>query len=164
VDLGARLRLRALRELPRSKVTVYADRVEVEAISDSAEQQAELLAGVADAASRPGSRSSSTSPRRARSSRRSSSVRFSMRRGFGSTIAPPTRRARRSASSPPRAMAVHGEIDCPIGLGVPSPSWASAVETGLAALVELGSGTLSFSDATVTLIAAQGTEQDEFDR
>jgi OOP family OmpA-OmpF porin len=36
--------LRALRELPRSKVTVYADRVEVEAISDSAEQQAELLA------------------------------------------------------------------------------------------------------------------------
>jgi hypothetical protein len=39
-----------------------------------------------------------------------------------------------------------GEIDCPIGLGVPSPSWASAVETGLAALVELGGGTLSFSD------------------
>jgi OOP family OmpA-OmpF porin len=36
--------LRALRELPRSKVTVYADRVEVEAISESAEQQAELLA------------------------------------------------------------------------------------------------------------------------
>jgi OOP family OmpA-OmpF porin len=61
--------LRALRELPRSKVTVYADRVEVEAISDSAEQQAELLASCRED-SRPGSRSSSTSPRRARSSRR----------------------------------------------------------------------------------------------
>jgi OOP family OmpA-OmpF porin len=46
--------LRALRELPRSKVTVYADRVEVEAISDSAEQQAELLPSCS-AANRPGS-------------------------------------------------------------------------------------------------------------
>jgi OOP family OmpA-OmpF porin len=88
-----------------------------------------------------------------------------MRRGFASTTAPPIRRARRSASSPPRGAAVpRAEIDCPIGLGVPSPSWASAVETGLAALVELGGGTLSFSDATVTLIAAQDTGQDEFDR
>jgi OOP family OmpA-OmpF porin len=148
--------LRALRELPRSKVTVYADRVEVEAISDSAEQQAELLRSCS-AASRPGSRSCSTSPRRVRSSRRSSCARFSTRRDCGSTTAPPTRRARRSASSPPRARRCRPERStAPSASACRAPAGPAAVDTGLAALVELGGGTLSFSDATVTLIAAPG--------
>jgi OOP family OmpA-OmpF porin len=156
--------LRALRELPRSKVTVYADRVEVEAISDSAEQQADFWRSCSED-SRQGSRSCSTSPRRVRSSRRSSCARFSMRRGFASTIAPPIRRARRSASSPPRGAAVPRERStAPSASACRAPVGPAAVDTGLAALVELGGGTLSFSDATVTLIAAQGTEQDEFDR
>jgi OOP family OmpA-OmpF porin len=38
------------------------------------------------------------------------------------------------------------------------------VETALGALAELGGGTLAFTDADVTLIAAEGTGQDEFDR
>jgi OOP family OmpA-OmpF porin len=83
--------LRALRELPRSKVTVYADRVEVEAISDSAEQQAELLAGSCSADSRRGSRSllDISAPRpvfspvpAARGSRRAGPPPRQLRRGY----------------------------------------------------------------------------------
>jgi OOP family OmpA-OmpF porin len=156
--------LRALRELPRSKVTVYADRVEVEAISDSAEQQAELLAElqrgqpagvevVLDiSAPRP-----VFSPFQLRAVLDAQGLRLD-------NCAADTPRARDRIIAAARRGGAEGEIDCPIGLGVPSPSWAAAVDTGLAALVELGSGTLSFSDATVTLIAAPDTGQDEFDR
>jgi OOP family OmpA-OmpF porin len=156
--------LRALRELPRSKVTVYADRVEVEAISDSTEQQAELLqelqrgqpAGVDVfldiSAPRP-----VFSPFQFRAVLDAQGLRLD-------NCAADTTQARDRILDAARDGGAQGVLDCPIGLGVPSPSWARAVDTGLAALVELGGGTLSFSDATVTLIAAQGTEQDEFDR
>lgn len=156
--------LRALRELPRSKVTVFADRVEVEAISDSVEQQAELLedlqrgqpAGVEVvldiSAPRP-----VFSPFQLRAVLDAQGLRFD-------SCAADTARAQERILAAARRGGAEGEIDCPIGLGVPSPSWAGAVETALAALVEMGGGTLSFSDATVTLIAAPDTEQDEFDR
>jgi len=156
--------LRALRELPRSKVTVFADRVEVEAISDSAEQQAALMADLQRgqpagvevildiSAPRP-----VFSPFQLRAVLDAQGLRFD-------SCAADTARAQERILAAARGGGAEGAIDCPIGLGVPSPSWAGAVETALAALVELGGGTLTFSDATVTLIAAQDTEQDEFDR
>lgn len=156
--------LRALRELPRSKVTVFADRVEVEAISDSAEQQAMLLedlqrgqpAGVDIfldiSAPRP-----VFTPFQLRAVLDGDGMRID-------TCAADTVQAQNTILSAARASGVAAPLDCPIGLGTPSPSWANAVSTGLAALAEMGGGTLSFSDATVTLIAAPDTEQDEFDR
>jgi OOP family OmpA-OmpF porin len=156
--------LRALRELPRSKVTVYADRVEVEAISDSAEQQAELIAELQRgqpagvdvildiSAPRP-----VFSPFQLRAVLDEQGLRLD-------NCAADTALAQERILAAARNAGAVGTIDCPIGLGVPSPSWARAVDTALMALVELGGGTLSFSDATVTLIAAQGTGQDEFDR
>jgi OOP family OmpA-OmpF porin len=112
---------------PRSRSMPTASRSRPSATAPSSRRSCWRIA---DGDSPAGSRSSSTSPRRVRSSRRSSSVRFSMRRGFASTIAQPTRRARRSVSSPPRDGGRTGEIDCPIGLGVPSPSWASRGRNG----------------------------------
>jgi OOP family OmpA-OmpF porin len=132
--------LRALRELPRSKVTVYADRVEVEAISDSAEQQAELLAELQRgqpagvevildiSAPRP-----VFSPFQLRAVLDAQGLRLD-------NCAADTPRAQERIIAAARRGGATGEIDCPIGLGVPSPSWAAAVETGLAALVELGGG------------------------
>ena len=46
----------------------------------------------------------------------------------------------------------------------PSPAWAEAVETALAALADLGQGTVTFADADVTLAAAEGTDPALFDR
>jgi OmpA-OmpF porin, OOP family len=53
---------------------------------------------------------------------------------------------------------------CTLGLGVPSPNWAEAVAASISALAELGKGSVSLSDADVTLVAAEGTETVLFDR
>ncbi|MBU1829587.1 MAG: OmpA family protein, partial [Alphaproteobacteria bacterium] len=42
--------------------------------------------------------------------------------------------------------------------------WAQAVETGMRALQELGSGSVTFSDGDVSLIATQGTSEALFDK
>lgn len=55
-------------------------------------------------------------------------------------------------------------IDCTIGLGVPTPSWGAAAEAGIAAVTALGSATITFSDADVTLVADPTVPQDTYDR
>jgi OmpA-OmpF porin, OOP family len=62
------------------------------------------------------------------------------------------------------AAGVEGKADCTIGLGVPSQRWAEAVAAGIAALQELGAGSLTFSDADVSLVAADSVAQPAFDR
>lgn len=57
-----------------------------------------------------------------------------------------------------------GEADCVLGLGTPSTRWGEAASAGIAALAEVGQGTLTISNADVSLIAREGTPQDVFDR
>ncbi len=54
--------------------------------------------------------------------------------------------------------------DCTIGLGVPSPSWSTAAVAGIAAVADLSSATLTFRDADVTLQAGSDVSQSDFDR
>lgn len=63
-----------------------------------------------------------------------------------------------------RAAGLEGKADCRLGLGVPSPTWSTAASRAIAGLAELGQGSLTFSDADVTLIAAEGSPQADFDR
>lgn len=53
---------------------------------------------------------------------------------------------------------------CTVGLGVPSPRWANAVEASISALATLGGGSITFADADITLVAAEGISQNAFDR
>lgn len=53
--------------------------------------------------------------------------------------------------------------DCRLGLGAPSPEWGTAAVAGLDALAALGGGTLTLSDADVTLAALPGTDPDTFE-
>ena len=62
------------------------------------------------------------------------------------------------------AAGLQGEATCTLGLGVPSPRWADAVTSAIAALKDLGGGSLTFSDADVSLVALETTEQVVFDR
>ncbi|MES0864553.1 OmpA family protein [Ruegeria sp. SCPT10] len=55
-------------------------------------------------------------------------------------------------------------FSCTIGLGVPTPRWPEAASLGIKALAEIGQGSLTISDADMTLIAAQGTNPNVFDR
>lgn len=156
--------LRALQELPRSKVTIYADRVEVQAISESAEQRARFLAtlergqpqGVTVVLDISAPRPVIT-PFTLRFTIDADGARFE-------TCAADTLAARDRIIQAAAAAGAQGVLTCTIGLGVPSPQWGDAVVTAIGALAQLGQGTVAFSDADVTFIAAEGTGQDDFDR
>ncbi len=59
---------------------------------------------------------------------------------------------------------VEGKATCTVGLGVPSPRWADAAEAAIRAVTAIGQGTVTFSDADISLVAAEGTDQTSFDR
>lgn len=155
--------LRALQALPRSKVTVFADRVEIEAISASIEERARLLAtlqidqpeGVEVVIDISAPRQVVT-PFTLRFVRDADGARFE-------SCTADTQAARDRILAAAAAAGAEGQPNCIIGLGVPSPSWSQAVEVALEALTELGEGSVTFSDADVTFIAAHGTGQDNFD-
>lgn len=155
--------LRALQTLPRSKVTVFADRVEVEAVGQTREERAEFIAllqrdqpaGVVVVLDISAPRPVIT-PFTLRFVRDEDGGRFE-------TCTADTAEAHDQIVAAGRLAGAEGNIPCTIGLGVPSPSWGNAVETSLAALTDLGGGSVTFSDADLTLVAAEGTEQDLFD-
>lgn len=57
-----------------------------------------------------------------------------------------------------------GEVPCRIGFGAPSPEWTDAAVAGIAAVARFGSGSVTFSDIHVSLIAPAETEQTLFER
>ncbi len=56
-----------------------------------------------------------------------------------------------------------GKSECRIGLGVPSPDWADAASSGMAAIAELGGGKLTISDVDMGLIAVPGSDPAKFE-
>jgi OOP family OmpA-OmpF porin len=156
--------LRAVRELPRSKVTVYADAVEVQAIAESRAERATFLRALEG--DRPAGVSVSLDISAPRPVITPFTLRFVMdgRGARFETCTADTPEARDRIIAAAAAAGAEGALSCRIGLGVPSPRWSEAVTDGIAALARLDGGTLAFADADVTLIAAQGTGQDRFDR
>ncbi len=156
--------MRALQELPRSKVTIYADRVEVQAISESAEQRGRFLATLERG--QPQGVTVLLDISAPRPVITPFAMRFVIDAGGArfETCTADTLEARDRILAAAAAAGAEGMLTCQIGLGVPSPQWGDAVTLAIGALAELGAGTVAFSDADVTLIAAQGTEQDRFDR
>ncbi|MEM8632563.1 MAG: OmpA family protein [Pseudomonadota bacterium] len=154
----------ALAELPRSKVSVSADRVEIQALAESvaARQQlsTDLSRQAADSfvlaldisAPRP-----VVTPFTLRFIREPGSIRFD-------ACAADTEAARDRILKAAIAAGLAGKADCVIGLGVPTPSWSDAVAAGIGALGQMPDGSLTFSDADVTLITSAATSQSDFDR
>ncbi|QPM90730.1 OmpA family protein [Pseudooceanicola algae] len=52
---------------------------------------------------------------------------------------------------------------CTIGLGVPSSEWGRATALAIRAVGKLGGGSVTFSDADISLLALEGTSQSTFD-
>jgi OmpA-OmpF porin, OOP family len=75
-----------------------------------------------------------------------------------------TERARDQILTTASSAGVTGRTQCSIGLGTPTPRWADAVILAIAAVKELGSGSITFSDADVTLLAGSEVTQAAFDR
>jgi len=62
-----------------------------------------------------------------------------------------------------KAAGLAEEATCRQGLGVPSPLWSKAATQAIAALTKLGGGSVTLSDADVTLTAPAGTDPTLFD-
>lgn len=156
--------LEALKVLPRAKISVAADRVAITAISGSeaekrrleselARRKPEGLAIALDiSAPRP-----VLTPFTLRFVKDAESARFD-------ACSADTERARARILAAAVAAGAEGKTPCTIGLGVPSPRWAEAAEAGIRAVNALGAGSITFSDADVTLLAAAETPQATFDR
>lgn len=163
-DQAVRFGLEALKKLPRSKISIAAHELRAIAISDSGKEKRQLekdlrratpegLELVLDiSAPRP-----VITPFTLRFLIDESGARFD-------ACSADSEAARERILAAARKAGLTGKAECTIGLGVPSPNWAKAVEAGIEGLAALGGGTLTLSDADVTLVALESTEQALFDR
>ena len=163
-DTALAFGVEALRLLPRSKISVAADRVSITAISDSATEKRRLETELARA-SPPGLKVviDISAPRPVLTP-------FTLRlvKDAGGTrfdaCAADSDAARDRILKAAMAAGVAAKGTCTIGLGVPTPRWGEATQAGIMAVAALGAGTITFSDADVTLEAAAGTDQATYDR
>lgn len=156
--------IEALKVLKRSKVSVAADRVEVTAIAESEAEKRRLetvLKGrkpegvgllIEISAPRP-----VLTPFTLRFIKDDQGARFD-------ACAADSDRARMTILRAAEAAGLPAGTGCTIGLGVPTPRWAEGVAAGIKAVKDLGSATLTFSDADVTLLAGNTVPQADFDR
>ena len=156
--------LRALAQLPRSKISVSAGHVAILAISDSEAQRRQLETDLSRAT--PAGVQVELSITAPRPVITPFTVRFIIddRGPHFDACAADTAQSQTVILNAAVAAGVQGQITCPLGLGVPSTTWGAAVARSIAAMKELGQGTVTFSDTDITLVAAAGTARADFDR
>ena len=164
-DAAIRFATQALNDLPKSKISVSADRVEITAISDSPQDKRRIESELARSA--PSSVRlvlNITAPRPVISP---FTLRYELADGAGSfdACSADTEQTRDEILSAAAAVgALPDRPTCLIGLGVPSQNWSKAVGIALEGVKAMGGGSLTFSDADITLIAPDTTSQAVFDR
>ncbi|XDA97354.1 OmpA family protein [Sulfitobacter sp. LCG007] len=155
---------KAMRSLPRAKVSVSAGHVSINAITDSAKAKSDLEASLRKAA--PAGLTLDLAISAPRPVITPFTLRFVIDEDgprFDACSAD-TEQSRQRILEAAQAAGATEDARCTIGMGVPSPNWAKAAETAIAALAELGGGSITFSDADVTLTATPGADQSLFDR
>ena len=155
--------IRALAILPRSKISVAPGLVEVTAISDSPEQKLELESNLRALA--PAAVELTMSISAPRPVITPFTTRFSLDAEGAKfdACAADTTEAAAQIEAAARAAGLEDDFDCTIALGVPSGFWADAVEMSIQSVYRLGGGTVTLSDADISLVALEGTPQDLFD-
>ena len=163
-DDALRFGLRALEDLPRSKVSVGAGVVKITAMTDSEAMRRKMES---DLARRAGDEVKLTldlsAPRPVISP---FTLRFLIEDGVArfDACSAGTEEGRDRILAAANAAGMEGKATCRIGLGIPSKTWPQAAEMAIGALAEIGGGNVTFSDADISLLAREGTEQAVFDR
>ncbi|PKP73766.1 MAG: hypothetical protein CVT84_11820 [Alphaproteobacteria bacterium HGW-Alphaproteobacteria-6] len=154
----------ALQSLPRSKISIAADRVAITAITDSAAEKARIETDLARRAPK------GLVLKLDISAPRPVIAPFTLRFLVDESGARFDACSAESEASRDRILSAAAQAGvtrktlCTIGLGVPTPDWSAAVAMGLAALHDLGAGSITFSDADISLIADDSVAQADFDR
>ncbi len=161
---ATRYAISALKDLPRSKISIQADRVDITAMTESPEARVELETDLTRRA--PTGVEVNLDISAPRPVITPFTLRFLIDEDGArfDACSADTDKARTRILTAARAAGLEGDAVCFIGLGVPSANWADAVGTSIRALAELGGGAVTFSDADITLTALQGTDQAVFDR
>ncbi|WP_435259962.1 OmpA family protein [Thioclava sp. FR2] len=156
--------VRAMKLLPRSKISIAAGQVEVKAIADSLDQQRRLESDLAR--ERPEGISTKIEISAPRPVLTPFTLRFVVDADGArfDACSADTERARDKILAAGVAAGVVGKASCTIGLGVPSPSWADAAVMAISSVAKLGAATVTFSDADVSLDASNTVSQADFDR
>ncbi len=156
--------LAALEDLPRSKISITANEVAITAMAESAEQRRDLELQFRDDKPRDVALTLDISsprpvitPFTLRATLEDGELKFD-------SCSADTEASQARILDSAKAAGLTGKADCAIGLGVPSPRWVDASVASLDALTKLGGGTITLTDADVSLVALEGTEPALFDR
>ncbi|WP_394154616.1 OmpA family protein [Loktanella salsilacus] len=156
--------LRALDLLPRSKISVTANRIAITAIADSARQKADFETSLARnvpqgirrqvriTAPRP-----VISPYTIRFTKDADGARFAA----CAADSPATEQQIMEAAI---AAGYAGRSSCVQALGVPSRTWGRAAALAIKAVGDIGGGTVTLADTDITLVGLETTDQDTFER
>jgi OOP family OmpA-OmpF porin len=156
--------MNSLARLPRSKISVSADVVEITAISDSPSEKRRIEADLARR--KPDNIKlvmNITSPRPVITP---FTLRLTLANGKAKfdACSAGSDEGRSEIVAAAIAVGLDGKPECAIGLGIPSPTWPDAAVTAIQGLKDLGGGTLTMSDADISLVALDTTSQSTFDR
>ena len=156
--------LGSLDRLPRAKVSVEAGRVSITAMAESVEEKADLEKALTRSAP-PGLRLALniSAPRPVLTPFTLRFVSDAQGTRFDACSADDEASETRIIQAA-FAAGLTGPGTCTIGMGVPSPRWGEAAEQAIGAIASLEGGTVTFSDADVTLVALEGTDPARFDR
>ncbi|SFC93223.1 OmpA family protein [Tropicimonas isoalkanivorans] len=156
--------LNVLARLPRSKVSIVAGAVTIDAIADSEEEKADLEAAITRRV--PDTVEVTYTIAAPRPVITPFTLRFLIDEGgphFDACSVDTPRNQTRLVKAATEA-GVTDTPECILGLGVPTPEWTDAAILGIRAVAELGGGSVTFADADVTLVATETTPENTFDR
>jgi OOP family OmpA-OmpF porin len=156
--------LLALERLERSKISVGEDLVKIVAIGDSPKQKSKLIEELTRRT--PEGIKSDISISAPRPVITPFTLRFRITPDgawFDACSADSSKAAKRILNAA-KVAGLQNNATCRQGLGVPSPMWGEAAALSITALTKLGGGSVTLSDADVTLTATEGTDPKLFDK
>lgn len=154
----------ALRDLPQSKISVISGRVTVIASADS--QEAKTRAEITLARRKPDNLDLQLDISAPRPVISPFTLRFAINElgpHFDACAVDTAEGRERIVAAAERA-GMAGQPDCTLALGAPTKNWSQAASLAIDKLAELGAGSVTFSNADVTLTAIEGTSQILFNR
>lgn len=159
-----RYAIAALELLPRAKISVDAETIKITTMADSSAAKDQLQAQLTRMA--PPELHLVLDITAARPVISPFTLRFLIGEGGArfDACSAESAESRAAILSAAHAAGLEGDVDCVIGMGVPSPNWSRASALSIASLASLGQGTITIANADITLVAAEGTAPDLFDK
>ena len=153
----------ALELLTRTKISLDADRVEVRAMAESQAGKREIESELTRLA--PSELALSIDISAPRPVITPFTLRFLIQDGTArfDACSADTQKARARILAAAARAGLDGAPDCTIGLGVPSPRWAEAAELAIGALADIGQGSVTMTDADISIVTTAEPPRTLFD-